>query len=138
MLKWLEFIDESNRHKIYLYYYHFERTDLNKTNYARITPKCDLGIKQPKRRRAARLIQKCRKYNLPIRKGHNPGFATQYAPEFLRAFKEICEIYAASDFSYPEKQVLILMLDNDLRPCRAATFTEEIVLRLSGSTFHAH
>lgn len=65
----------------------------------------------------------------------NPGFATQYSPEFFAAFRKICEIYSQSNFVFPEKQVLILMLDNHISPCRAKEFSEQIVMRLGGDIF---
>ncbi len=64
-----------------------------------------------------------------------PGFATKYDPEFLKAFQEICRIYAAADFKHPEIQVLVLALDNRLFPCRADQFNVAIVTRLAGGIF---
>lgn len=65
----------------------------------------------------------------------NPGVATQYSPEFLAAFRNICEIYSQSNFLFPEKQVLILMLDNHISSCRAEEFSVQIVMRLAGDIF---
>lgn len=103
------------------------------SNYSLLTPSCDLGKKQPNKKKVAKLLDICRQSNTPVRKRINPGFATQYSQEFLIAFREICEIYAASNFQHPARQVLILMLDNRIYPCRADKFSEDIVKRLSGS-----
>ncbi|MEX5563581.1 hypothetical protein SM764_09190 [Pseudophaeobacter sp. 1A16562] len=103
--------------------------------YSRITPTCDLGKKRPKKKTLTKQVKICKKFNRPVRKQINPGFATIYSPEFLRAFRRICEIYSQSNFVFPEKQVLILMLDNNINPCRADKFTEAIVKRLAGDIF---
>ena len=106
------------------------------SNYNRITPTCDLGKKQPRKNAIAKQIEICKKSNTPVRKVMNPGFATQYSPEFFRAFRNICEIYSHSNFFFPEKQILILMLDNNIYPCRADKFSEAIVKRLAGDIFN--
>lgn len=105
------------------------------SNYSRLTPAGDLGKKQPRKKKVAKLVEICRRSNTPVRQRMNPGFATQYSPDFLAAFREICGIYAASNFQYPARQVLILMLDNGIYPCRADRFSEDIVKRLSGNIF---
>ena len=45
------------------------------------------------------------------------------------------QVISQSNFSFPEKQVLILMLDNHISPCRAEEFSEQIVMRLAGEIF---
>ena len=105
------------------------------TNFTRLTPKYDEGKKQPKKKLVRKLLLKCKEYSSPVLKQINPEFATQYHPEFLKAFKRICLIYKESSFLSPEKQVLVLMLDNNIPPCRADEFNEKIVARLSGGAF---
>ena len=105
------------------------------SSYSKITPSYDLGKKQPKKKAIAKLINTCQEFNGPVRNRLNPGFATIYQPEFLIAFREICRIYSESSFLSPEKQVLILMLDNKIYPCRADRFSEDIVKRLSAGIF---
>jgi len=65
----------------------------------------------------------------------NPVVATTYAPEFRDAFREICRVYKDLGFVHPEIQVLVLMLDNDIRPCRATAFNLDIVRRLGKGIF---
>jgi hypothetical protein len=105
------------------------------SSYSQITPPCDFGKKQPKKKKVAKLIEVCKQFNHPVRNRLSPGFASIYQTEFLVAFRDICKIYAESDFVYPEKQVLILMLDNSLYPCRADRFSEAIVKRLAIKIF---
>lgn len=105
------------------------------STYSIITPACDLGKKQPKKKRVKKLLQTCLEHNRPVRKRLNPGFASEYQPEFLTAFRGICEIYGASNFCCPEKQVLILMLENGIYPCRAERFSEAIIKRLGKGVF---
>jgi hypothetical protein len=105
------------------------------SNYTKYTPKHDLGIKQPKKYRVRKIIEKLRHHNSPCRQITAPNYATKYQPEFLEAFRELCEIYASSKFKNPELQVLLLLLDNQIQPCRAYSFNREIVLRLAGGRF---
>jgi len=105
------------------------------SNYSKLTPKFDLGKKQPKKKKVARLLAVCKEHNNPVRNRLNPGFATIYQPEFIRAFREICLVYSESKFFCPEIQVLILMLDNKIYPCRASEFNRDIVLRLAKGIF---
>ena len=103
--------------------------------YSKITPACDYGKRRPKKRTIRKLVEICKRHNLPVRNRLNPGFATVYQREFLAAFRRICEIFQESDFVYPEKQVLILMLENGIHPCRAEKFSEEIIRRLADDIF---
>ncbi|UWR44704.1 hypothetical protein [Phaeobacter inhibens] len=106
-----------------------------KSDYSKLTPKEDLGKRQPKKPRIKKLISRMQKHNRPCRARIAPGYATKYQPEFLSALREICEIYDSSAFEHPELQVLILLLDNEISPCRADHFNREIVLRLGGRAF---
>lgn len=108
---------------------------MSASNYSRITPSCDLGKRRPRKKELAKQVEICKMSNNPVRKRMNPGFATQYSAEFLAAFRRICEIYSQSNFFFPEKQVLVLMLDNHISPCRADEFSEQIVMRLAGDIF---
>lgn len=105
------------------------------SNYSKLTPKIDLGKKQPKKAKVGKLLTICKEHNMPVRNIMNPGFASIYQTEFIEAFRKICRIYAESEFRHPELQVLILMLDNNIHPCRADEFNRQIVLRLAGSNF---
>lgn len=110
-------------------------TDMTTSHYLRITPACDLGKKRPKKKSIAKQIEICKQSSTAVRKRINPGFATEYSPDFLKAFRTICEIYSTSSFVFPEKQVLILMLENQIYPCRADQFSEKIVKYLADDIF---
>ena len=105
------------------------------SHYTALTPSVDLGKRQPKKAKVRKLLAICKDRDWPVRNRLNPGFATTYQAEFIRAFREICRIYADSDFRYPDIQVLVLLLDNEIYPCRAEKFNRQIVVRLAGNIF---
>lgn len=108
---------------------------LNLSHYSKLTPAIDLGKKRPKKKALQKQLEICREFNGPVRNRLNPGFATVYQKEFLVAFRKICRIFADSNFVRPDRQVLILMLENEIYPCRADQFNETIVRRLAGDIF---
>lgn len=105
------------------------------TYYTSLTPKYDLHKKRPKKKLLAHKIRICKEFNFPVKKRMNPSFASEYHPNFLKAFCKICEIFQESDFKDPATQVLILMLENDIKPCRAVKFNKGIVQKLGHGIF---